>query len=325
MNNKDSKLKAFQDATQCELCQRLREIRGLLGTQEEAAIKLNHDQSLISRYENGRRIPPLNYIRQLARSAKLTYIEEQYLLGLAGVLIPTKMPSPEQIQKGIDIYCRDIQSDWYPSMIVDHNFGIWVMNEAIYEILGESLSKNLVAQYITVLDLLFGADLRYDAKKLVHEAITPEINQLRRQQLTLFKLINIQRRHEAFYRNYPQHLGYFGEGKPRIHSKSFLPLWYELDVLDTNDKYLFKDGGAEIAGLLPSRQDSDVRYRRRIEQAPHLPMFYIMRFEPLPRYEHLFARYKWVSEKMIKLWEIADIQPIIEGIDSLNLLPSMDA
>src|SRR5687767_12850911 len=108
-----------------ELANRLREIREKsFGTQVDAQIKLNHDQGLISRYETGKRIPPLSYIRHLSRMAALAFTEEQYLLGLAGATIPTRMPSPEQIINGMDAYCTDIQRDWYPCIIVDHNFGI---------------------------------------------------------------------------------------------------------------------------------------------------------------------------------------------------------
>lgn len=325
MRNLERERKAFEDITRSDLCQRLREIRANLGTQEVVAALLNHDQSLISRYEQGKRIPSLNYIRQLARHVKLSYIEEQYLLGLAGVLVSTRMPSPEQIQNGMIAYCRDMQHDWYPSAIVDHNFGIWVMNEAAYEVLGEAFSKSLIAQYITILEMLFSADLHYNPEKLVHEAVSRTANQSRRKQIALFKLFNIQRRHEAFYRNYPQHLGYFGQDKPRIHAKSFLPIWHDVDILSAKGELQLKEGSIEISGILPAREKIDVRYRQRLEQIPHLPMFCIIRFEPLPKYEYLFARHKWVSDKIIKIWEITDIEPIIEGIDSLNLLAPVRA
>src|SRR5687768_2930018 len=124
----------FEIANLEELYERLRDIRASVGSQQEVARILNHDQAQISRYERGKRIPTLNYIRQLSRCAGLPFTEEQYLLGLAGAGIPTRLPSPEQIRNGMEAYCLDIQRDWYPSIIVDHNFGIWVMNQAAYDV-----------------------------------------------------------------------------------------------------------------------------------------------------------------------------------------------
>ena len=303
-----------------ELYERLREIRAGIGSQQEVARLLSHDQAQISRYERGKRVPTLSYIRQLSRRAGLPFTEEQYLLGLAGAGIPTRLPSPEQIKNGMDAYCRDIQNDWYPSIIVDHNFGIWVMNEASYDVLGELRTKEIIGQYVTMLEMLFSRDIDYDTEKAVYEVVTNQAYRTRMQQIALFKLFNIQRRHEAFYRSYTKHLGYIGKGSPRIRPNGFVPMWNRVDIVNSRGELQFKDGSVEITGVLPSRESVDIRYHQRIEPIPHLPMFCIIRFEPVHQFHYLFARYKWVSEKLIKLWEITDIEPIIQGIDSLNLI-----
>jgi transcriptional regulator with XRE-family HTH domain len=305
-----------------ELYQRLREIRASIGSQQEAAKILNHGQALISRYESGKRLPSLAYIRQLSRSVGLPFIEEQYLLALAGASIPTRLPSPEQIINGMEAYGLDIQRDWYPSIIVDHNFGIWVMNEAAYDVLGEIRTKEIIGQYVTVLEMLFSTELDYSPESLVYEAVTRQALRTRRQQIALFKLFNIQRRHEAFYRNYPQHLGYIGSGSPRIRPNNFIPIWNQVDIVGARGELQFKEGSVEITGVLPSRESVNIQYRQRLEPIPHLPSFGIIRFEPFPKFEYLFARYKWISKQLLRLWEIADIEPIIRGIDKLNLIES---
>jgi transcriptional regulator with XRE-family HTH domain len=305
-----------------ELYQRLREIRAGIGSQQEVARLLSHDQSQISRYERGKRVPPLAYIRQLVRHAALPFIEEQYLLALAGACVPTRLPSIEQIKNGMEAYCLDIQHDWYPSIIVDHNFGIWVLNEAAYDVLGEIRTKELIGQYVTVLEMIFSSELEYNPEILVHEALTHEAYRTRIQQIALFKLFNIQRRHEAFYRNYPEHLGYIGKGNPRIRPNTFIPMWQQVDVVGARGELQFKQGSVEITGILPSHGAVDIKYRQRLEPIPHLPSFGIIRFEPFPQFESLFARYKWVSKKLLRLWEISDIGSIMRGIDKLNLIES---
>jgi transcriptional regulator with XRE-family HTH domain len=320
MQTLHSTLSQFELANLEELYQRLREIRSSIGSQQDVARILNHDQAQISRYERGKRIPSLSYIRLLSRCAGLPFTEEQYLLGLAGAGIPTRLPSPEQIKNGMEAYCRDIQNDWYPSIIVDHNFGIWVMNQAAYDVLGEIRTKEIIGQYVTVLEMIFSTELAYNPEVLVYEALTNQAYRTRVQQVALFKLFNIQRRHEAFYRNYPKHLGYIGKGSPRMSANSFLPIWNQLDIVNARGELQFKEGSVEIVGILPSREPVDIRYHQRIEPIPHLPMFCIIRFEPAHQFHYLFARYKWVSEKLIKLWEISDIKAIIQGIDNLNLI-----
>jgi hypothetical protein len=73
---------------------------------------------------------------------------------------------------------------------------------------------------------------------------------------------------------------------------------------------------------LPSHGAIDIKYRQRLEPIPHLPSFGIIRFEPFPQFESLFARYKWVSKKLLRLWEFSDIEGIMRGIDKLNLIES---
>jgi hypothetical protein len=222
MQKKKQKYSQFELENFQELAKRLQEIRETsFGTQLQAQKKLNHNQTLISRYETGDRVPPMSYIRHFSRKAALPFTEEQYLLGLAGATIPTRMPSSEQITKGMEAYCLDIERDWYPCIIVDHNFGIWALNNAAYDVLGEVRTVELIGQYMTVLEMIFSHEIDYNSQNLVHEALTNEAFRTRLQQIALFKLFNIQRRHEAFYRDYPRHLGYIGNAYPRIPSQSF--------------------------------------------------------------------------------------------------------
>jgi hypothetical protein len=321
MHKQKQKYSQFELENLQELSRRLREIReNVIGTQVEAQKKLNHHQGLISRYESGKRIPPLSYIRHLARTATLSFTEEQYLLGLAGATIPTRMPSTEQIKRGMEAYCIDIQRDWYPCIIVDHNFGIWAMNNAAYDVLGEVRTTEIIGQYVTVLEMIFSNEIDYNSENLVYEVLTNEAFKTRLQQIALFKLFNIQRRHEAFYRDYPKHLGYIGKASPRIQAHHFIPLWNHVDIVNEWGELQFKGGSVEITGVLPSKGKVDIRYRQRLEPIPHLPSFGIIRFEPFHEFYPIFESYKQQGKKVLKLWDISDIEPIIIGIDRLNLL-----
>jgi transcriptional regulator with XRE-family HTH domain len=322
MQTQEQKHRQFEFENLQELARRLREIReNALGTQLEAEKKLNLNQTLISRYENGRRKPPLNYIRQLSRMVNLPFIEEQYLLGLAGVTIPTRMPSPEQIKRGMEAYSADVQRDWYPCIIVDHLFGIWALNNAAYDVLGEIRTREIIGQYVTIFEMMFSEELDYNPQLLVYQALTNETIKTRLQQIAIFKLFNIQRRHEAFYRDYTKHLGYIGSLKPRINAQHFLNFWNHVDIVNQRGELQFKEGSIEIKGILPAKGSVEIRYRQRLEPIPHLPSFAIIRFEPFHEFYPIFEGYKQENKDIIRLWDIQqDIRPIIQSIDKLNLI-----
>jgi hypothetical protein len=168
---------------------------------------------------------------------------------------------------------------------------------------------------------MFSEELDYNPQLLVYQALTNETLKTRLQQIALFKLFNIQRRHEAFYREYTKHLGYIGNLKPRIQAHQFLNFWNHVDIVNQRGELQFKEGSIEIKGVLPAKGSVEIRYRQRLEPIPHLPSFAIIRFEPFHEFYEIFQSYKQENKEIIRLWDIQqDISPILQGIDKLNLI-----
>src|SRR5258706_10428454 len=91
------KIKKLEELQDC-----IRKARASVGTGTEVEKLVPYDQASISKFENGRRKPSLEYLRTLAQIAKVSYLEEMRWLGMAGYLPWTRMPSQERIPQELE-------------------------------------------------------------------------------------------------------------------------------------------------------------------------------------------------------------------------------
>lgn len=310
-----------------ELCERLRTARFALGTQSEVSKMMNIDQGHLSKMETGKRLPSDTYISRLARYAKKSHTEETLWLGMGGYLPWTRMPSITQIKNELQIYCQDIAKDSYPSLILDYRFGIWAINRTGYNIFGFDKMSEFMARFFTMFHILFSNHAFSATEESILNLTTSYPEKTLQQQITLFKGFNLNRRHEPFYVTYLKYMrDTLGENTQSY--RLFENLWdKKTDIVNHRENLQLDDADIQISGIPDiSKKSTSVIYRQRLQQTFHLPQFAILRFEPE---DDENARKTLLQLKnrddrgILKLWELTDIEPLLERYDSLNLIESL--
>lgn len=139
-------------------------------------------------------------IQALVEAFELSYQETIYLYGLAGKIPPMRMPSKEQIIRSFEGLVPFIGNFPYPAYILDSRyFRFWLVNHPTVQLIGGRERVNELAN-CSVFQILFSR--RYGIADLFGE----NLERTQKDQIRRFKALNILRRHEAFYMEYPERL-----------------------------------------------------------------------------------------------------------------------
>lgn len=307
-------IQSFRSRKQKELQARIRQARLKIGTGVDIASWLGVDQATISRFETGKRLPSADFLSRLARITGVSYVEELHWLGLAGYLPWTRMPSARQTIEGLELYCRDIAKDYYPSIIIDYRFTMWAMNPAAYSTFGYTAASELLTECLTMLHIV------YSDKLGLIDRVLNQREHTQRSQLVMFKAFNLNRRHEPFYERFPELMkNEIGVGTRG--SREFQHHWNATEVTDDIDTPRISEGGIEIVSD-PFHIQQSLLFRQRLERTFHLPQFAFLRWEPHSKgaVEAFLHSDRIENRGVLKLWDLIDVNPLIERYDRENLM-----
>jgi transcriptional regulator with XRE-family HTH domain len=157
----------------------------------------------VSEIEKGWRVPEAETISRWVRACGGTMNDDYYLRGLAGYLPPTHLPDINQILAVLKQIDHDsVSKHPYPSYIVDYRNWVWTFNNVcqIYFDHNEGLIHDLVGRPVGLFHLMF------DPRLPVRQKLTDTDGFFVRQ-VTLFKMMNMKRQHEPFFKNYAEEIG----------------------------------------------------------------------------------------------------------------------
>lgn len=271
----------------------------------------------LSKWENGHQRPETDNLQALAELLQLSYTEQFMWFGLAGYIPLTTLPSREQIAQQLVCYSDDVAQDPFPSVVVDYRFTLWVLNASAVNVLGgyASAAAILAAHFPTVLDVVFRDEVG------ISNFVTSNLDQARRLKVRLFKLYNINRRHEPFYRRFldlmREHLG-------PCYPK-FEQVWRATDIGLEPIRHKFNEGIVEVSGYLTPEEESPLVFKLRLEPTFHFPQFAIMRWYPAVMDAEIARQIEGInsqreSDQAIRLWEVADVQPLLDRYQAENSL-----
>jgi len=157
------------------------------------------EQKTLGNWEIGKQRPQPERLHDLARTLSINYEEEIYWLGLAGYIQSTIMPDDDQIEAILEIYYRDIQDYPFPAQILDYRNNYWAMNPATTAFFGgyDAAVSMMEKRIPNIFELVFRSELGIGN-------IFDNFENFRKQQIVLFILNNLHRRHEPFWQSYPQ-------------------------------------------------------------------------------------------------------------------------
>lgn len=189
------KLMRDQDWSSADLSHAIYEDHGRNKTNVDRWLKIGREQP----YEKRSQISD-DRIQALVQAFGLSYPDAMYMYGLAGKIPPTRTPSIYQIVQSFDELVPGIRDFPYPAYVLDSRyFRFWMVNSPTIRLIGGS-DRVIKLANCSVFQLLFSP--RYGISNLLGESLRRiQIEQVRR-----FKALNILRRHEEFYMEYPERL-----------------------------------------------------------------------------------------------------------------------
>lgn len=269
----------------------------------------------IIQIEKGRRLPRQDTINRLGECLGLTYQEVHYLQGLAGYVLPTRLPPPDQIIRTLETIAARLVDVPFPATVLDYQFRCWVFNPASLTFTGGDVAKAhaILSGPLDVLQMVF--DSRLSIRGLIQDIETTE-----KEMVFTYKASNALRQHEAFYRTVPQRLA--AALLPDDY-RAFMRIWNAVDLssperlapLAVTDFYGRMDQG-DIQLAYP---EGTITCSFRQEQILHLgDLFRVMTFIPVETPENralaerVFANQTppEMAGKTLKLWELIDIQTL---------------
>ena len=170
----------------------------------------------VYRYERGGASAPrpdAETIGRFARVLGLDYADRILMLGLAGHIPDTEPLSEREELQLVESAMSDLADRQEPVMIFDYQWRVRAANDSYIrhrELLPLTID-DIRERGLTTIDLLW--DSQYGGE---HTAFL----QSARMQMLRFQLFNRLRRHERWYREYPERCGHF---------PGFVSLWHEID------------------------------------------------------------------------------------------------
>lgn len=267
-------------------------------TQDELSAEIHVKKITVSRWERGIQRPnDVLSIQLISQKLTLSYLEEHSLLVAAGFILPTKMPRLEQIKLGLAPYIKDIQTDIFPSVIIDYHFTRWVLSPSAVSVGGYEQTIQEVSSNPSLFSPIF------NSTTVVHYSHQNTATQIA--QIKLFFVMNALRKQELWFRNYPNFIhniltydGYL----------IFKHIWNSItNDVERGKINIFSDALKSIDAKPTVGENELVRWKQRIDILPDLPQFAIMRFLPVDK-ESVIT---WIkskqnadTERLISLWDM---------------------
>jgi transcriptional regulator with XRE-family HTH domain len=170
--------------------------------------------------EKDRRIPKLETIEKLCRCLELDYIQRNYLLGLAGLLINTEIPQKKQVINTLEHVSRYMCNSPYPSFISDYKYRFWLFSPAVSVFAGGDYNalRQLLSKGLNVFDIYFNSKIGFNTS-------IENIEDVQNDQIFRYKATNLFRQHEDFFIDYPECMNYL----QHVDYKAFERAWYKID------------------------------------------------------------------------------------------------
>lgn len=172
-------------------------------TQAQMASKLiNTRRETLSRWESGKSLPPLEKLIEIACLTEATDAETVCLILLERG-VQTRFPPPDVLLPQLERVAEQLASTPFPAYLLDYRGRFWAINAAVAQMIDEpleSLEALLQASRydpIDFLDITFNSNLPFK-RKLVN------FEQIAHQQIAVFKMVNLYRRHEPFLQKFLQ-------------------------------------------------------------------------------------------------------------------------
>jgi transcriptional regulator with XRE-family HTH domain len=264
--------------------------------------------------EKDRRVPKPDTIDKLGKCLGLNYLEVNYLNGLAGHILPTRLPPREYVIDTLDAIGEALKTFPYPAYVVDYQFRIWLANRATALFTGGDLDvlRDLLARPLNTFDMIFDSSIGMRGQ--IDELHYAEIDQVFR-----FKATNSFRQHEPFYLN-------FLDDMRRLEPDDYRALRTAWEAIDANSVTSYRS--LDMREYLARLEHGDIRlvfsqgkvaFHIRADSVLHLrDLFTIVTIAPVAT--ALYADNRRLAEQVsrqfapdegssIKLWELMDIVP----------------
>lgn len=252
--------------------------------------------------EKGRRRPRPETIEALGEALQLSPANVAYLQGLAGYRELTVLPSVSQLKRVLQAIEPEIGNRLYPAYVMDYLFRIWMVNTASAVMLGGSVAllTMIMQQRVHSLNLVF--DSRLPLRHYLADSAAFEQEGIFR-----FKYHNLYRRHEPFYRAYPECMK---AALLPADYKRFAHCWQTVDV-----------GAADIFPIHPQISlrlgENTFTFVMHIVELLHFDrLIYVAYYEPQDdgagnreRCEALFTHHSPGNKGCLCAWDFTNEQP----------------
>lgn len=269
-------------------------------TQSELAERVGYSgHEIVSRWENDREKPTIDTLVEIARviNARDDELHELLMLerNVETHFLPWEITLPQ-----LESIAKDMENLPYPAYLLDYRGRFWAVNAGISQIVGMPLEamRRLLQTYqqISFLDVVFNRHLGFKAKFKNFEVLA-------KQQIARYKMMNLYRRHEPFYRNM---LARAKEQLPeREDYEQFKRLWLEAD----ENKFHELVTGIWVSVVL-QHNDSEQRYWLHVDPIFQLgkDLFVVVWYRP-EDWRMLPA----VPQEVLRLWKIVDVHQVFAG------------
>lgn len=258
-------------------------------------------------WEKGRRRPQIQTLTKLSQLLGSSYAEEVYWRGLTGYLPPTQIPTQAQIKEGLEPYAHYIANYPYPAYILDNRFLYWVVNFPTAELVGsQDYLLQLLSHKTTVFQAIFDSRLGISQRASNLESI--QLEQIRR-----FKGVNLFRRHEWFYQDYPECM------KPILQKEdydTFEKHWNTVNEVKNNfniDEYMLSQHTRAVLGQIEyNTGNRTIHFQLTVEVLYSFGnIFTLIRYIPISELQsqnsHMTSNSGYYA-----LWDHVDVDALLE-------------
>jgi transcriptional regulator with XRE-family HTH domain len=279
-------------------------------TQELLAERLGWSNAAhVSQIENGLRLPQAETIQRWVIACEGSMSEMYYLLGIAGYLPPTKFPPKQAFIPTLELVdLKTLINHPYPAYIVDYRSVLWVVNSATALFISDATPVTaFVGGAYSLFHFIF--DPRLPVRNRIHNW-----EEYHRRQLLLFKMYNMLRQHEPFYKNFVEDTG------KRLLPENAAELrrsWEETPMDAVDLEVLNRE-----PILLQLTPDIVIQFHHHTENIFNIAdLFIVIRFEPDANTPQEYLQVlEAICEPLrgkpsAKLWEQIDIDSLIEHYD----------
>jgi transcriptional regulator with XRE-family HTH domain len=266
-------------------------------TQTELAEALCYtSHRLIIDWEMNRKRPKPKDLLKIAEVTQAPPEDATYLLGLAGYLPSTRFPPKAQTLAVLKRAAACLAYLPYPAYILDYRGRFWMANQAVADMVGldlNALRALMKPEPIDYFQVIFDSRLPF-------QRLLGNYDQVAHGQVARFKAININRRHELFYKDC------LARAEQRLLPADyayFAMLWQKVDA-----QYTPADGDYFLTEITIKRNGRPQPYSLHAE-----PIFQLHRLfdhiRYLPRAGELQHRLTH-PQPTVCLWDMVDVSQI---------------